>query len=79
MMISYDFFLSISCILFCSIITIILFITNTNLYIQNKELQDKYKNKFILTIILQITLVIYLCWLLFHRIIKKDYLGFIKY
>ncbi len=79
MMISYDFFLSISCILFCGIITIILFITNTNLYIQNKELQDKYKNKFILTIILQITLVIYLCWLLFHRIIKKDYLGFIKY
>jgi hypothetical protein len=75
----YDFILSISCIVFCGFLTLLIFISNTKLYIDNKDYQEKHKSNFIITIIVQITLFIYLLWLLYHRIIKHDYLGFIQY
>ncbi len=75
----YEFFLSISCILFCMSLTILIFVSNTKLYIDNKDYQEKHKYNFIINIIVQIILCIYLLWLLYHRIIKHDYLGFISY
>ncbi len=72
------FILSISCIIFFTTINILYFIANTNIYIKDQELQKKYKFEYIMTIIIQIILFIYLLWLLYHRINNK-YLGFKSY
>jgi hypothetical protein len=73
-----QFILSISCIIFFTIINILYFIANTNLYIKDKELQEKYKFEYIMTIIIQIILFIYLLWIVYHRI-NHQYLGFKSY
>jgi hypothetical protein len=72
------FILSISCIIFFTIMNVLYFITNTRLYIKDEGLKEKHKFEFIMTIIIQIILAVYLLWLLYHRI-NNQYLGFKSY
>ena len=72
------YLLSISCIIFFLIVTILYFISNTLVYVKNKELKHKYNYNYVLTIFLQSLLVCYLLWLIIHRINNK-YLGFKEY
>ena len=75
----HKFILSISCILFILLLSILHFVANTSLYINNKENREKYKDKYIITIIIQIILFAHLIWQLYNRFKNHIYLGFKPY
>lgn len=77
----HKFILSISCILLILLLSILHFIANTSLYINNKEYQEKHKYKYIITIIIQIILFVHLIWQFYYRFINKNhlYLGYKEY
>ncbi len=69
------FILSVSCIIFFTIIALSYYYINLRPYMINKELREKYKTEFIMTIIFQLVLDGYLLFLIIHRI-NHMYLGF---
>jgi hypothetical protein len=75
---SKEFFLSISYIIFFTLLAFLYYFINLRPYIINKELREKYKTRFIMTLFFQLLLDGYLLFLIIYRINNK-YLGFISY
>lgn len=69
------FFLSISCIIFFTLLSLLYYFINLRPYMINKERREKYKTEFKMTIFFQLLLDGYLLFLIIHRI-NNQYLGF---